>query len=715
MKLSRRTLVQWLAAFTAWPALAQESVVGNNADASDNNAIEHEVSAPGIRVGLTKYGHIVRLKLGAKKLEIPFHACTVLADCQPRIETKERVLPGGGVEVQRRYVRSGTRMECIVTERFIPTPSSVRWELEIAGVGAPWTTPIQTQLAWLNAAKATFWTAWDNAPGGGAGWNNPLVHRPFADLKLRYGGYIDDKDAFSIPIATIFEESADLALSFIQSPENVLLDMQMNTTAAGDVILTRTNHRISPSNPIKFAMDLVAHPADWRGGLGWMVDRYPTYFNPPNPAVYSIDGCGAYSGYQGELDKEKFRKMAFSANWNARSDFPYMGMMLPPATGTEVWQSLYQRPASYEQMSKYDTQMKNSGFHVLEYFNTTEAGNYIEEDPPIRKAKSDDDLWRDANDFIHYQIPSAVVRDQKGKIQFSNWFKNVVVDPAEPVWQEFMIGMLRRLIKYLPNSDGICIDRMDWLTLYNANRDDGVSWIDGRPARSLLISWMETLPKLAAVLRPAGKFIYGNPLVKRIELNQFLDGIYDEFGDKPNVVNLTAFLSVRKPAIGWTRDMNTLRPDPDALFQRHLHLGVFPTVPLTGADHTIVPDAWVDQCFLDYGPLLAAIRGKKWILESHVLSVEDHAALANLFQVPGGYAIPVTFAKNASEVTIRLANIPRDKERIVSIQVLHPGEEQPIILHPQASGNELKISVPIKRGCAVVAIQCAPASNSSSK
>ena len=33
----------------------------------------------------------------------------------------------------------------------------------------------------------------------------------------------------------------------------------------------------------------------------------------------------------------------------------------------------------------------------------------------------------------------------------------------------------------MPDSDGICIDRVDWLRLYNRQADDGVTWIDGKP------------------------------------------------------------------------------------------------------------------------------------------------------------------------------------------------------------------------------------------
>jgi hypothetical protein len=644
--------------------VAQVSNGGNIAAAADTNPVEHQVSAPGISIGLTRFGHIVSLKLGAAKVHIPFHACTVLLDCPSRDDSAVRTLPDGGLEFHRTCVSGKTGAECSITERFTPTSSSIRWELEIGGMGAPWTTPIQTQLAWLDAVNATFWTAWDHTPGAASPWENPLVHAPFADLALRYGGFRDNNDAFSIPLATILDETSDIALSLIQSPDDALLDIQLRTTAAGDVILSRANHRISSCSPIKFNMDLVAHPADWRAGLGWMVDRYRPYFEPPIPSVSGIDGCGAYSGYQGELDNEYFRKMALSVNWNAHFDFPFLGMMMPPVSATEVWQSWYKRPASFEQMSKYSTRMKKSGFHVLEYFNITEAGNFIQDTPPPRKAESDDDLWRDPNDFVHYQIPNAIVRDRAGKVQYSDWYKPVIVDPAEPVWQDFLIQMILRLVKYLPDSDGICIDRMDWLTLYNANRDDGLSWIDGRPSRSLLVSWKQTLPKLAAILHQAGKFVYGNPLTMRIDANRFLDGLYAENGDSPNMLNLCALLCVRKPAIAWTRNINDLRPDPDAMFQRHLHLGVFPTVPITGADHTISPDPWSDQYFLDYGPLLAAIRGKRWLLEPHVISVKNREALANLFEVPGGYAVPITFAGNVKEVTVILRNsCPPSRQR----------------------------------------------------
>jgi hypothetical protein len=279
------------------------------------------------------------------------------------------------------------------------------------------------------------------------------------------------------------------------------------------------------------------------------------------------------------------------------------------------------------------------------------------------------------------------------------------------VWRDFLIGQIRRLVKELPDSDGICIDRMDWLTLYNSRRDDGMSWVDGRPARSLLVSWRQTGSTVAKLLHDAGKFVYANPLVRRLDASQFLDGFYDEYADDPNMLNLCAFLAVRKPAIGWTRDLDTLRPNPDALFQRHLHLGVFPTVPYPEADHSIAPDEWAERYYLDYGPLLSEIRGKRWVLEPHAIAVENHTACVNLFQVWDGYAAPITFAQDAEAVTVILRNLQPAKAESVSMRAILPATAERIALNGTWTGKELRVRVPVKRGCALLKVNVEGSNN----
>ena len=67
--------------------------------------------------------------------------------------------------------------------------------------------------------------------------------------------------------------------------------------------------------------------------------------------------------------------------------------------------------------------------------------------------------------------------------------RTMVVDPGDPAYQKFLLEQAQRHLDRLPDSAGICMDRMDWLRYYNFCADDGVSWIGGRPVRSLYRSW----------------------------------------------------------------------------------------------------------------------------------------------------------------------------------------------------------------------------------
>ena len=137
-------------------------------------------------------------------------------------------------------------------------------------------------------------------------------------------------DYIAISMVTMADPATDTALSLALSPEDTLLDMSLSTTADGGIAFDRTKHRLGGGKTVQFAMDLVGHAADWRGGLGWMVHRYPQYFDPVNPKADAMAGCGAYSGCEDPVDVARLKQMAFRINWKLSDDFPYMGMFLPP-------------------------------------------------------------------------------------------------------------------------------------------------------------------------------------------------------------------------------------------------------------------------------------------------------------------------------------------------------------------------------------------------
>ena len=89
------------------------------------------------------------------------------------------------------------------------------------------------------------------------------------------------------------------------SPEDPLLDVALSTERDGAIAFRRRNYRFGNGRTIKFAADLVAHEADWRGGLRWVVQRYPAFFDPPNRAAAGMAGTGAYPTWFGPIDRER--------------------------------------------------------------------------------------------------------------------------------------------------------------------------------------------------------------------------------------------------------------------------------------------------------------------------------------------------------------------------------------------------------------------------
>jgi hypothetical protein len=677
----------------------------------------HRVQSSTLTADFNDRGEITALLLTPerrKQLPIGLTGRTVLSGCRTRRATV-RKLPAGGVEFRKILVHEREDHSCTLTERFERTDAgSVRWEIEILGDAAPWSTAIQTELVWPAAAQTSFWTTWgDSRPENSPGWNDPLMPVAFGDRDLHYGARdIWKSAAFSVPIATILDRANDTGLSLVLSPEDSLIELDLATTGQGKLVFSRTKNRIGKGRPLRFGMDLLAHQGDWRAAVGWMAGRYPQYFDAPNPLTHEIAGNAVYAEYEGaELDAYKLFSMGFRVNWKTSYDWYTMGMFLPPVgddveyvcprltTGTREF------PTSISRLRRYSEQMRRSGFYVLNYLNTFEFGHRIKNTPPPppRRAKDDADLWRDPNDLAFYVLEDALWRDESGKIPSDGGEQeSVVMDPGVRVYQNLLLDQVRRHLEKLPASAGLCIDRMDFLRWYNSHRDDELTWKDKAAAGAFVNSWKDTMNKLGPIVHEAGKVVYGNPLYRRLDAMRHLDGFYDEFGYLPHSLNANAFLALRKPYVAWTVSIDD--PDPDAYFQRHLHLGAYVTVPYPLNNHAIIPSgSRVDRYYVDYGPMFGALRGRTWILESHAVEVDGQAAKANLFAIPGGYVVAITFggANDRAKVLLRGLNKLPGQDGFAT-EVLHPGETDWTPLSGVGKGDLLTLDVPLHRGCAMV-------------
>ena len=638
---------------------------------------------------------------------------------------------------------SGRTLEC--DQVFSATAKGLRWQVELSsGSDQPFTIPLQTRWQIMDTVGTRFWTAWgdpfQDQPQEKAftlckEWQDPLQSRPLGKRFLLYGGHYYLGGGFALPVFTVLQPQNDLGITLVQSPEDTLLDLALETDRDGSFLLSRRDYRLGEHRTIRWSMDLIVHEADWRPALAWMVDRYAAYFNPPNPAAAQVAGCGLYSSYEGPFDEEKYQRMGGLVNWKASFDFPYMGQFIPPLQDRDQrWQRFkidVKKPdtwTSINQMSRYATAMKQKGFHVLNYFNVTEFGAWIKYPPPAPLPQPIE-LWHDANAFLYSRLSGAILfgAQQNGKAgnlyggwgsrsaeqqrhpqpgarttPHFTWGDALVMDCADSAYADFLFEQARRHIELFPDADGICIDRMDWLGEYNSKRDDGVSWIGERPAASLYFSWQSCLRRLGPLFHDHGKVIFCNPHLNRLELMKEIDGIYNEFGQVGFNLNMSAFMALAKPFLAWTATVEDLRPDPDAYLQHHLYMGAYPTAPFPENDHTIAPDPWAEKQYLDYGPLFSLLKGKQWVLTPHAVSVTDNIAKANMFHTDAGFVIPVIMSRaNTVQISCRSLNGKRIKECFACF----PGTAERSAITPVAGENAITLSVPVQRRCALVVIR----------
>ena len=392
----------------------------------------------------------------------------------------------------------------------------------------------------------------------------------------------------------------------------------MTTDEEGSLVFSRIYHRIGESQPACFALDLVAHEGDWRGAMRWMVGRYPEYFDPPLPRADRMAGCAAYSADERHFDTRRLHRMAFRSNWKCSEDFPYQGMFLPIDDDHTQWTRWLREPpvegkgplVSCGTMNAYGRWMHSQGFYVLNYFNVAEFGNYPAWPAPPRKAARDEDLWKDSNDFIYSRLRSALLMPKGHPIGEQTF----VMDPADPAYEGFLLEQAQRHLSRLPDTDGLAIDRMDLIHDYNYNTR--------RRRRRHLVRRQAgpgALPLLAATDVEAGAD--DAPRRQGNHRQQSHQAIGPDAGGRRHLLrvrlfrhslNTSALLCVRKPLMLWTDGPAALEPDPDGYFQRHLYLGGYPTAPYPGNNHCLKPgNARAEQFYLDYGPLLDAMRGQE--------------------------------------------------------------------------------------------------------
>ena len=709
------------------------------------NADSLVLSSKGMTVFFSKEGRITGI---CYRKQQQYKAVAAFTEIQSFVSRKDRVVQPAGnnrIRFEHQLYSDSLQQSCTLTETFTASGSGIRWQMEITGNAGPWSAAVKTIVQYPATAETRFWTSWGEPQFDSANcpppliaslspyknntdkkaWKDPLVPVPFSNQVLYYGappfayddikpGFIPEQgNLFALPFASVFEKSADAGLSVFLSPQDDIINLVMTTAASGNIVFQRLFNRIDSKHKTSFSLNLVLHENDWRSALHWYAARYPQYMFPPNAKAAMLGGTAAYSNFFDDFDAAKMKQMAFTVNWQASFDFPYMGMFLPPLQRTQQWTRLGGGTISMQQMDDYARRMQQKGFYVLSYFNVTEFGSWFKYPAPPADGNA---LWKDGSNYLATNFPDALLHvEDKVKITaaldsktvhggpYYSWKEAVATDCGDAAYQRFLLQQARRHIKEIPHSFGICIDRLDWLRFFNQRADDGKTWFDSRPARSLVNSWKDLMQQLGPLMHGAGKYILVNNHYKRIDLLQHADGILDEFTNATSPLNTTAFLTLDKPALGWTPGREVIEAaGGDNFFQKYLYLGVFPMCPFPGNDHALQPDSVVDRLYLDYGPLMNQLKEKHWVLTPGIVRVNDGKAKCNLFSTKNGYAIPVVYA-DAATVTVVLTD-PLFVNSNFRYRAWQPGKKDPVTLRFSRHSGSVLIDVPVIRGAAMVVI-----------
>ena len=649
--------------------------------------------------------------------------------------------------LQQDLYSDSLKTHCTVVETFQSTATGIRWQASVTGGGEDFSANIQTVIQYPVSADTRFWTSWgqpsyDSTSADPAlvnrlypyknksphtGWMDPLIPMPFTNTRFYYGAppfdYADVKDGFipfqgnlfSIPFATVMDAAPDRGLSIFLSPADSIVNLSMETTAKGSIRFSRQFNRISKHRQTRFSLDLTVHAPDWRAALQSFAQEYPSYCEPVLASAAKLGGTAAYSNFFDDFDAAKMKRMAFTVNWQASFDFPYMGMFLPPLSSDRAWRRFGGGTMTIRRMDDYARRMKEKGFAVLSYFNVTEFGSamvFPDRSAPVASS----DIWKEPGQFLAKHFPAAMLIaadevDLKKLVDsntyhggpYYSWKGAVAMDCGDTAYQHFLLGQAYRLVHEIPNAAGICIDRLDWLRFVNQHADDQITWFRGRPARALVSSWKALMKKMGPLMHDAGKAIFVNNHDKRIDLLDQVDGVLDEFTQATSPLNLTAFLTLYKPALGWTPGKEVIDADGgDHFFQKYLYLAVFPMCPFPGNDHALLPDSAVDQLYLDYGPLMNQLKEKRWVLRPGILEITGSDARANIFQTKSGYSIPVVYGSGRQAVvTVNDAGIARHSWNCL---VYLPGRTEARQVQAVQRGNILSVTVPLERGAAMLVL-----------
>jgi len=226
-------------------------------------------------------------------------------------------------------------------------------------------------------------------------------------------------------------------------------------------------------------------------------------------------------------------------------------------------------------------------------------------------------------------------------------------DPASK-WGRHILAQLERAFRECPECAGVMFDQTCYHS-YDFSRDDGMTMLNNRPCFDTHGAYLAMKDKVVKILRKYGKTTFTNGPYN-VEIQRGLDGIMAE-GGLVEMVAMFSYMTLAKPMM--TLPHNRPIGDTELILKHCLKYGAF-----AGTREHLMSKPRVNiskeelRIYRRYMPLIEQLRGRRWVLHAHALSLPGGYD-GNIFRNPRGRYVVTMYPVESLSADRRNAVGPR--------------------------------------------------------
>ena len=429
--------------------------------------------------------------------------------------------------------------------------------------------------------------------------------------RFPYATYAND--GIPIPIISLFIPDCDVGFSIAEPLGTPKGDLTFLIDNCKGLTISHANLNLK-ANPSATIM-IKSHEGDWRPGLGWFYKLFPEYFDPPHKEIYDAEGVQLYACAGEREENIKIWAEKLGVRWCELLCLPHFGKFVPDK---EPWNYILlageEKPdnrldnLTFKWINSYIDMLNKYGIRTFLYFQMGDC---------MRK-------------FAKKNFADAIIRNEDGSLRygfslFSNEEMNCYHMNPHPdmSWHQYLVDQVKQIIKRFPKIAGIFVDQLSYRFI-DYGHDDGHTAIGDRAVCDTDFSNHKTLEKICEVLTEHKKCAFSNGPYN-VEIQRYVDGIMSEH--RLNFLGKLAYVAIAKPIL-------YLRTGEEAL-KACLKYGAFPHAAPGERSYNIpgpnypypqeknIFNARELKIYRRYLPLLAYLRGKKWVLTPNPISLPE--------------------------------------------------------------------------------------------